>query len=102
MDKAKRVADDLRKCADILHGLADLLTDEGKISGALAYSVLDGTTYVISAPYVVLATGSQNYRFASMWSSGRGDGIAAAYRLAILDSDTMPHPPPLPTATRSS
>ena len=60
--------------------MADLLTDEGKIAGALAYSVLDGTTYVISASYVVLATGSQNYRFASMWSSGRGDGTAAAYR----------------------
>lgn len=29
MDKAKRVADDLRKCADILHGLADLLTETG-------------------------------------------------------------------------
>ena len=27
MDKAKRVADDLRKCAGILHGLADLLTE---------------------------------------------------------------------------
>ena len=60
--------------------LADFLTDEGKVSGALAYSLLDGTTYVIAAPYAVLATGSQNYRFASMWSSGRGDGTAAAYR----------------------
>ena len=60
--------------------MADLLTDEGKVSGALAYSVLDGTTYVIAAERVVLATGSQNYRFASMWSSGRGDGTAAAYR----------------------
>ena len=28
----------------------------------------------------MLATGSQNYRLGSMWSSGRGDGIAAAYR----------------------
>ena len=27
MDKAKRVAADLRKCANILHGLADLLTE---------------------------------------------------------------------------
>ena len=60
--------------------LADFLTDEGKVAGALAYSLLDGTTYVIAAPYVVLATGSQNYRHASMWSSGRGDGTAAAYR----------------------
>lgn len=60
--------------------MADLLVTEGKISGAVAYSILDGETYVISAPHVVLATGSQNYRLASMWSNGRGDGIAAAYR----------------------
>ena len=75
--------------------MADLLTAEINVqrgpipgapskvkvaAGALCYSVLDGTTYVISARQVVLATGSQNYRFASMWSSGRGDGIAAAYR----------------------
>ena len=53
---------------------------EESVAGALAYSLLDGTAYVISAKKVVLATGSQNYRFASMWSSGRGDGIAAAYR----------------------
>ncbi|MBR4953134.1 MAG: FAD-binding protein, partial [Oscillospiraceae bacterium] len=60
--------------------MQDLLTDNGKIAGALAYSILDGTVYVIAAKTVVLATGSQNYRLASMWSSGRGDGIAAAYR----------------------
>ena len=28
MEKAKRVADDLRKCADILLGLADLLMED--------------------------------------------------------------------------
>ena len=54
--------------------------DETMVAGALCYSVLDGTVYVIKAPKVVMATGSQNYRFSSMWSSGRGDGIAAAYR----------------------
>ncbi|MBE6914874.1 MAG: FAD-dependent oxidoreductase [Ruminococcaceae bacterium] len=60
--------------------LAELLTDGKKVSGAVAYSILDGSVYVISAGTLVLATGSQNYRFASMWSNGRGDGIAAAYR----------------------
>ncbi|MCI6087148.1 MAG: rRNA biogenesis protein rrp5 [Selenomonas sp.] len=34
MDKAKQVADDLRKCADILHGLADLLTEDTEASPA--------------------------------------------------------------------
>ncbi len=60
--------------------MSDLLTDGGKIAGATAFSILDGTFYVIKAKAVVLATGSQNYRIGSMWSSGRGDGIAAAYR----------------------
>ncbi len=60
--------------------VSDLLTDSGSISGAVGYSILDGTFYVFHAKTVILATGSQNYRFAPMWSSGRGDGIAAAYR----------------------
>ena len=60
--------------------LAELFTENGHISGCAAYSILDGSFYVIQAKKVVLATGSQNYRIASMWSSGRGDGIAAAYR----------------------
>lgn len=60
--------------------LIDLLTDENGITGAVVFSILDGTPTVIEAKKVVLATGSQNYRIGSMWSSGRGDGIAAAYR----------------------
>ena len=60
--------------------LAELLTQEGAIAGAAVYSVLDGSMQLIRAKRVVLATGSQNYRLGSMWSSGRGDGIAAAYR----------------------
>ncbi|MCF0142948.1 MAG: FAD-binding protein [Parasporobacterium sp.] len=58
----------------------DLLTKDGKVAGAVGYSLLDGTWYVFEAKAVVMATGSQNYRSASMWSNGRGDGIAAAYR----------------------
>lgn len=60
--------------------VSDLLTSEGEIAGAAGYSILDGTFYTFDAKAVVLATGSQNYRIGSMWSSGRGDGIAAAYR----------------------
>jgi len=60
--------------------MSELYAGDGKIRGAAAYSILDdGKYYTISAKKVVLATGSQNYRFGSMWSSGRGDGIAAAY-----------------------
>ena len=60
--------------------VSDLLTENGEIRGATAYSILDNNFYVISAKSVVMATGSQNYRIGSMWSSGRGDGTAAAYR----------------------
>lgn len=58
----------------------DLLTNDGVIAGAIGYSILDGKCYVFEADKVILATGSQNYRIASMWSSGRGDGIIAAFR----------------------
>ncbi len=60
--------------------VSDLLTNEGKIAGAVGYSIIDGTFYVFEGKTVILCTGSQNYRVAPMWSSGRGDGIAAAYR----------------------
>lgn len=60
--------------------VSDLITKDGKITGATGYSILDGTFYTFSAKAVVLATGSQNYRIGPMWSNGRGDGIAAAYR----------------------
>ena len=60
--------------------ISDLLTNEGEITGATGYSILDGTFYVIKAKSVILATGSQNYRVVNMWANGRGDGIAAAYR----------------------
>nr|MCR4770995.1 FAD-binding protein [Oscillospiraceae bacterium] len=60
--------------------MADLVTDGERIAGATVFSVLTGEFSAISAKKVVLATGSQNYRMGSMWSSGRGDGIKAAYR----------------------
>jgi len=58
----------------------DLLTEGNSVSGAVVFSVLDGTVTLIQAKKVVLATGSQNYRVGSMWSSGRGDGYMAAFR----------------------
>lgn len=60
--------------------VSDLLTTSDKISGAVGYSLLDGKFYTFAAKAVILATGSQNYRIGPMWGSGRGDGIAAAYR----------------------
>lgn len=63
--------------------ISDLLADNSTINGATGYSILDGTFYIFNAKSVILATGSQNYRVAPMWSSGRGDGIAAAYRAGV-------------------
>lgn len=60
--------------------ISDLLINDGVLAGAAGYRILDGTFYEIAAKAVVMATGSQNYRIGSMWGSGRGDGIAAAYR----------------------
>ncbi|MBR5731779.1 MAG: FAD-binding protein, partial [Firmicutes bacterium] len=60
--------------------MTELLTKDGSACGAVVMSVLDGGFTAIKAGTVVLATGSQDYRIGSMWSSGRGDGIAAAYR----------------------
>jgi succinate dehydrogenase/fumarate reductase flavoprotein subunit len=60
--------------------ISDILTNDGVAVGAVGYSLLDGTFYVIKAKTVILATGSQNYRVMNMWANGRGDGIAAAYR----------------------
>lgn len=60
--------------------VSDLLVNDDTVAGANAYSILDGTFYTVGAKAVIMATGSQNYRVINMWSSGRGDGIAAAYR----------------------
>jgi succinate dehydrogenase/fumarate reductase flavoprotein subunit len=60
--------------------VTDLLTNNGRIVGAIGFSLLTGTTYIYKAGAVILANGDQNFRVMRMWNSGRGDGIAAAYR----------------------
>lgn len=61
-------------------GIVDLLTNDDKIAGCVGYHIEDGDTYVFEAKAVILCTGSQNYRILPMWSCGRGEGIAAAWR----------------------
>lgn len=60
--------------------LVDLLKADGKINGAIGFSIEDGGCYLVQSKATILANGSQNYRVMPMWSCGRGDGIAAAYR----------------------
>lgn len=60
--------------------VTDLLTNEGKVCGAVGFDLVSGEKYIFRAKSVLLACGDQNYRIARMWSSGRGDGAAMAFR----------------------
>ena len=60
--------------------IVDLLQDGSRVTGAIGFSVIDGTCHIIKAKATIIANGGQNYRLMRRWSSGRGDGIAAAYR----------------------
>jgi succinate dehydrogenase/fumarate reductase flavoprotein subunit len=60
--------------------VVDLLKDGDRVAGAVGFSVIDGTFYTLKAKATILANGNQNYRLMRRWASGRGDGIAAAYR----------------------
>jgi succinate dehydrogenase/fumarate reductase flavoprotein subunit len=60
--------------------VVDLLLSDGRVSGATAFSLLDGTPYIFKAKAVIMANGNQNWGIMKMWSSGRGEGIATAYR----------------------
>lgn len=61
-------------------GVVDLLKDGDRISGAVGYNIDTEEQIVFSSKAVLLATGSQNYRVMPMWSPGRGEGLAAAWR----------------------
>jgi len=60
--------------------VTDLLSGGESVAGAIGFSVEDGGCRLVQARATILASGSQNYRVLPMWSPGRGDGIAAAYR----------------------
>ena len=60
--------------------LTDLLTDGGRVAGAVGFSLLDGAPIVIKAPAAIIATGGQSYRIMGMWSCQRGDGLGMAWR----------------------
>lgn len=60
--------------------VVELLTEGDHIAGATGFSLLDGGFRVFTAKAVVLATGSCCWMVTNMWSSARGDGIAAAIR----------------------
>jgi len=59
--------------------IAGLLKDEDNVSGAVGFSLSDGTFYIMKAKAVILATGSQNYGVTLLWI-GTGNGILFAYK----------------------
>jgi succinate dehydrogenase/fumarate reductase flavoprotein subunit len=59
--------------------LERLLTQGERVVGAVGFGLLDGRYHIVRAKAVILANGGVNYHLRKMWSSGTGDGVAAAY-----------------------
>jgi succinate dehydrogenase/fumarate reductase flavoprotein subunit len=58
----------------------ELLTDGGRVIGAVGFDITNGTYRIFKSKATVLANGACNWMATNMWMSGRGDGVAAAYR----------------------
>jgi len=58
----------------------ELLTQDGKVVGAVGFNIVTGEYQIFQAKATVLATGSCCWNVMHMWTSARGDGIAAAWR----------------------
>lgn len=58
----------------------ELLTAGNRVVGAVGFHLIKGDYRIYNAKSVVIANGSCNWMATNMWYSGRGDGIAAAYR----------------------
>jgi succinate dehydrogenase/fumarate reductase flavoprotein subunit len=58
----------------------ELLTDGNTVTGAVGFDVTNGAFRIFQSKATVIANGSCNWMATNMWASGRGDGIAAAYR----------------------
>jgi succinate dehydrogenase / fumarate reductase, flavoprotein subunit len=63
----------------------DLLINDGRCAGVVAYSIPDGTIHTFSAKAVVFATGGYGraWRITSNAMACTGDGMAIAYRRGI-------------------
>lgn len=60
--------------------IVDLLQDGERVCGAIGFGMIEGECVMVKAGAVVLANGNQCYKLMPRWSSGGGEGIAAAYR----------------------
>jgi succinate dehydrogenase / fumarate reductase flavoprotein subunit len=58
----------------------ELLTEGDAVTGAVGFDITNGTFRIFESKATIIANGSCNWMATNMWYSGRGDGIAAAYR----------------------
>jgi len=58
----------------------ELLTDGNTVTGAVGLDITNGAFRIFKSKATIIANGSCDWMATNMWSSGRGDGIAAAYR----------------------
>ncbi|UCC17442.1 MAG: FAD-binding protein [Dehalococcoidales bacterium] len=60
--------------------IVDLLQQDGKVTGAVGFDIIDGRFLIFKAKATIIANGSCGYKVRRFWTAGTGDGIAAAYR----------------------
>jgi len=60
--------------------MVDLLQQDGKVVGAIGFSLLDGKTYIFHSKAVIIASSSCRYQRAKLFAAISGEGPAMAYR----------------------
>jgi len=59
--------------------VTDLLKQDGRVTGAVGFNLLDGGFAVLNSKATILANGDCDFGVMRMWANASGDGIAAAY-----------------------
>ena len=59
--------------------MVELLTQDGCVTGAVGFNLLDGRFTVLNAKATILANGDCDFGVMRMWANACGDGIVAAY-----------------------
>lgn len=59
--------------------VVELLKQDGRVTGAVGFNLLDGRFTVLNAKATILANGDCDFGVMRMWANACGDGIAAAY-----------------------
>jgi len=69
--------------------MVDLLKYDGRIVGAVGFSILTGEYYVFKAKATLIASGSTQYKNRRLWTMNCGEMVTAAYRAGarLLNSE---------------